>query len=183
MENTKKEVKTNRYQMVAENVEKAFKADKRVDVIADTRLENPASIYPEFSYIHFFKPGTEKNMFGCYMQGKNKTRFAVSNKLVAYLDQSLKAFPNIKKVKDKTGNLVEKTTFYIVECADEEVVGVGQKILEAYTQMIAATPVKPEKKAKEKKAEEPKAEKKPETKAETKKATVAKRPAKKAVNE
>lgn len=145
---TKKEVKRVDYKAVAENLEKAFKANKSVEVIADTRLDEPASIYPEYSYVHFFKPGTKKNMFGCYMQGKNKTRFAISNKLVGFVDPGLKAFPNIKTVKGE-----KKTTFYIVECANADVVGVGQKILDAYMQMISAKQAeKPAKAEKEKKS-------------------------------
>lgn len=164
----KKEVKKVDYKAVAESLEKSFKTDKRVDVIADTRLEEPASIYPEYSYVHFFKPGTKKNMFGCYMQGKNKTRFAISNKLVGFVDPGLKAFPNIKTVKGE-----KKTTFYIVECANDDVVGVGQKILEGYMSMVSAKQAEKPVKAEKKETKKPAASKTKATKT-TKKEVVNK---------
>lgn len=138
------------YKAIAETVEKAFKSDKTVDVIADTNMEFPRSTTEDdYKYIHFFKPGTEKNMFGCYIQTATTTKFAITGKVVEYLDKSVKATPVVKKIKD-----VEKIAYYVVECKNEEIVDVAKKIIPAYQQMVLAKPKKAEKtKATEKKAE------------------------------
>ena len=139
------------YKAIAENVEKAFKSDKTVDVIADSNMEYPRSTTEgDYKYIHFFNPGTEKNMFGCYIQTATTTKFAISNKVVEYLDKSVKAVPVVKKIKD-----VEKTAYYVVECKNEEIVDIAKKIIPAYQQMVLAKPkkTKVEKKSTEAKAE------------------------------
>ena len=139
------------YKAIAENVEKAFKSDKTVDVIADSNMEYPRSTTEgDYKYIHFFNPGTEKNMFGCYIQTATTTKFAISNKAVEYLDKSVKAVPVVKKIKD-----VEKTAYYVVECKNEEIVDIAKKIIPAYQQMVLAKPkkTKVEKKSTEAKAE------------------------------
>ena len=139
------------YKAIAENVEKAFKSDKTVDVIADSNMEYPRSTTEgDYKYIHFFNPGTEKNMFGCYIQTATTTKFAISNKVVEYLDKLVKAVPVVKKIKD-----VEKTTYYVVECKNEEIVDIAKKIIPAYQQMVLAKPkkTKVEKKSTEAKAE------------------------------
>lgn len=174
----KKEVKKFDYKAVAESMEKSFKADKRVDVIADTKLETPKSnTYSEFTYIHFFKPGTQKDMFGCYLIGKGRTRFALSLAVAEYI-KGLPVQPVEKKIKGE-----KKLVAIDVICANEDAVDVANTIIDAY----ASIPVKP-KKEKPAKAEKKPAEKKSETKAVEKKApvkksttktTVAKRPTKK----
>ena len=139
------------YKAIAENVEKAFKSDKTVDVIADSNMEYPRSTTEgDYKYIHFFNPGTEKNMFGCYIQTATTTKFAISNKVVEYLDKSVKAVPVVKKIKD-----VEKIAYYVVECKNEEIVDIAKKIIPAYQQMVLAKPkkTKVEKKSTEAKAE------------------------------
>lgn len=139
------------YKAIAENVEKVFKSDKTVDVIADSNMEYPRSTTEgDYKYIHFFNPGTEKNMFGCYIQTATTTKFAISNKVVEYLDKSVKAVPVVKKIKD-----VEKTAYYVVECKNEEIVDIAKKIIPAYQQMVLAKPkkTKVEKKSTEAKAE------------------------------
>lgn len=174
----KKEVKKFDYKAVAENLEKSFKADKRVDVIADTKLENPKSnTYSDFTYIHFFKSGTQKDMFGCYLIGKGRTRFALSLAVAEYI-KGLPVQPVEKKIKGE-----KKLVAIDVICANEDAVDVANTIIEAYASIPAKTkkekpakadPKKSETKAVEKKAPVKKAEKKPAPKT-----TVAKRPAKK----
>lgn len=132
------------YKALAESVEKAFKADKTVDVVADTKLENPKSnIEDEYKYIHFYNPGTEKNMFGCYIQTATTTKFAVSTKVQEYLDKSLTVKPVVKKVKG-----VERTAYLVVECKNEDIVETAKKIIPAYQQLVLAkTAAKEAKKA------------------------------------
>jgi len=168
----KKEVKKFDYKAVAESFEAAFKNDARVTVIADTKLENPKSnTYSDYTYVHFFKSGTQKDMFGCYLIGKGRTRFALSLAVAEYI-KGLPVQPVEKKIKGE-----KKLVAIDVICANEDAVNVANTIIEAY----ASIPVKSKKEIAEK--SEPKKEKKPAT---SKKATVAKHPAKatekKAVN-
>lgn len=150
------------YKALAESVEKAFKSDKTVDVVADTKMSTPKSnIEDEYKYIHFFNPGTEKNMFGCYIQTATTTKFAVSTKVQEYLDKSLNVKPVVKKVKG-----VERVAYLVVECGNDAIVETAKKIIPAYQQMILA---KATKKAEKAKAEKPKTEKKPAAKKSTKK--------------
>lgn len=170
----KKEVKKFDYKAVAESMEKSFKADKRVDVIADTKLETPKSnTYSDFTYIHFFKPGTQKDMFGCYLIGKGRTRFALSLAVAEYI-KGLPVQPVEKKIKGE-----KKLVAIDVICANEDAVDVANTIIEAY----ASIPAKPKKeksaKADPKKSETEAVEKKAPVKKSTPKTTVAKRPAKK----
>ena len=139
------------FKAIAENVEKAFKADKRVDVIADTNLEHPKSTtYQDYTNIHFFKPGTERKMFGCYIQGKNVTHFAVSLKMADMLDKDLNARVFEKSSKNKTtGEVEKKPAFIIVECPNEEIVETAKKIISAFENV----PEKPAKKATKKSTE------------------------------
>lgn len=142
------------YKALAESVEKAFKADKTVDVIADSNLEYPKSMTePEYRYIHFYIPGTEKNMFGLYIK-HDRALFAVSSSVE--LDKSLNAQPVIKNVTNKeTGEKSSKTAYILVTCKFDEIADTAKKIIAAYQ-------AKPAKKAAEKKVGPKKAaEKKP----------------------
>lgn len=159
------------YKALAESIEKAFKTDKTVDVIADTNLEKGPqnTTEPEYRYIHFYRPGTQKNMFGLYIKPKNEARFAVANKLAAYLDKSLNVVPFVKKIAGE-----EKTAYLIVTCEYDQIADTAKKIVAAY-QSIPAKAEKP------KKAEKSEPKQKAEKKPAAKKNNVAKRPAKKAV--
>lgn len=145
------------YKSVAEKMEKAFKDIKSVDVIADTNLENPKSdSYTEYTYIHFFNPGTKKDMFGCYLIGKNRTRFALSLSVEDKLE-GLDVTPVEKNIKGE-----KKKVAVDVICANEDAVVVAKKIISAYQQSkkTAETP-KAEKKPVSEKKPAAKAEKKP----------------------
>ena len=182
-ENTKKEVKKEAvkvaydFKALAESMENAFKADKRVDVVADSKLPKGPQNTTEadWRYVHFYNPGTEKNMFGCYVQTKDYTKFSMPLKVEPYLDKSLKIEPVIKTVKDK-----KKPVYLVVSCPNSEVIDTAKKIIEGFEKYRAAIP--------EKKKAEPKAEKKAPAKTEKKpaekKAPVAKKQtvAKKAAN-
>lgn len=140
------------YKAVAESLEAAFKSDKTVDVIADSKLENPKSVtYTDFTYIHFYKKGTEKDLFGCYLIGKNRTRFAL-NLAVENQLEGLDVTPVEKKIKGE-----KKKVAVDVICKNEDAVVVAKKIISAYQNIPAKEkPAKAEKptKATEKKSTE-----------------------------
>lgn len=161
----KKVVKTN-YKELAESIEAAFKTNKAVDVVADTKLQDPKALSEDdFRYIHFYKAGTTKNMFGCYLIGKGKVRYALSLSVAEFLDKGL----TVKPVERKKGE--EKRLVAIdVICEMQDAVSVAEKIIAAYQSIPAK--VKPEKKE-TKKAEEKK---------EVKKTTAKRTATKKAVN-
>ena len=151
----KKVVEKFDYKALAEKIEADFKTDKTVDVVADTNRDYPRSMTEnDYRYIHFYNPGTEKNMFGLYIK-KDKALFAVSTKVGAYLDKSLTVTPNVKKIKGE-----EKTTFLIVSCDYAGITDTAKKIIAAYAQK----PAKAEKKVVDKKVEKKPAEKKTTTK-------------------
>lgn len=154
------------FKALAESMENAFKADKRVDVVADSKLPRGPQNTTEadWRYVHFYNPGTEKNMFGCYVQTKEYTKFSMPLKVEPYLDKSLKIEQVIKKIKD-----VKKPVYLVVSCPNADVIATAKKILEAFEKYRAAIP--------EKKKAEPKAEKKApaEKKPAPKKQTTAKK--------
>lgn len=149
---------------VAEKIEVAFKSDKTVDVIADSNRENPTAItYDDYKFIHFYKKGTEKDMFQLYITGKSG-KFIIKTTAAEFLDKSVERVATEKKVNGE-----KKVIHVAVKCPIDLVPDVAKKIITAYQSIPAKT--KPEKKA------EPKAEKKPAAKA---KKTTAKATAKKA---
>ena len=120
------------YKAIAESLEAAFKSDKTVDVIADTKLENPKSVtYTEYTYIHFYKTGTTKDLFGCYLIGKGRTRFALNLAVEDQLD-GLDVTPVEKKIKGE-----KKKVAVDVICKNEDAVVVAQKIIAAYQNIPA----------------------------------------------
>ena len=141
------------YKALAENIESAFKSDKTVDVVADTKRDYPKSMTEnDYRYIHFYNPGTEKNMFGLYIKS-NAAKFAVATNVSQYLDKGLSISPVEKKIKGE-----KKTVYVVVSCPHTEIVDTAKKIIAAYQS-------KPEKKL------EPKAEKKVEKSTTAKKST------------
>ena len=140
------------YKAVAESLEAAFKSDKTVDVIADTNKQNPKSVtYTEYTYIHFYKKGTEKDLFGCYLIGKGRTRFALNLAVEDQLD-GLDVTTVEKKIKGE-----KRKVAVDVICKNEDAVVVAKKIISAYQNIPAKEkPAKAEKptKATEKKTTE-----------------------------
>ena len=170
---TKKEAKVAfDYKALAESIEKAFKSNKSVDVVVDTKLEKGPqnTCEADYRYIHFYNPGTTKNMFGLYIK-KNVAKFAVASYLAGVLDKSLTVTPVVKK--NKSGEA--RTAYLVVSCAYADIQTTAEKIISAYQ---SNPKVKTEKKAK---AEKPAAEKKSTAKKAEPKKSIAKRPAKKAV--
>ena len=159
------------FKALAESMENAFKADKRVDVVADTKLPKGPQNTTEsdWRYVHFYNPGTEKNMFGCYVQTKEYTKFSMPLKVEQYLDKSLKTEQVIKTVKDK-----KKPVYLVVSCPNTEVISTAKKILEGFEKYRAAAPAKKEKAEKKPVEKKAPAEKKPATKATQKKVAKAK---------
>lgn len=152
------------YRQIAEGIEAAFKTNKTVDVVADTKLTDPKALSEnDFRYIHFYRANTEKNLFGCYLVGKNKVRFALNLSVRDFLDKDL----DVRPVEKKRGE--EKRLVAVdVYCDIQDAVAVAEKIITAYMNI----PVKEKKEPAEKK-ETKKVVKKPEQK-KTVKATVKK---------
>ena len=130
-------VKTD-YKAVAENIEKAFKADKRVDVIADSNREYPKSVtYTDYSFIHFYNPGTEKDMFQLYITGKSG-KFIIKGTAADYLDKTVEYTPSNR--------------YILVKCPIDLIPEVADKVIVACQSVPAKEkPAKAEKKSAEKK--------------------------------
>lgn len=143
------------YKALAEGIERAFKASKDVDVVVDTKREDPKALSEsEFRYIHFYKAGTEKNIFGCYLIGRGKVRFALNLAVEQFLDKDLTIKP-VMKAKKK-GEEKQKIAIDVI-CDTQEAPEVAKKILTAYQNIPAKAP-------KEKKTAEKKVAKKATTK-------------------
>ena len=155
------------YRQIAEGIEAAFKTNKTVDVVADTKLTDPKALSEnDFRYIHFYRANTEKNLFGCYLVGKNKVRFALNLSVRDFLDKDL----DVRPVEKKRGE-EKKLVAVDVYCDIQDAVAVAEKIITAYMNITVK-----EKKVAEKPAEKKettKVVKKPEQK-KTVKATVKK---------
>ena len=155
---------------LAESIEKAFAGSKVTNVIADTNLENPTGMsYEEYRFIHFYKPGTQKDLFQLYINGRTGM-FYVRNAVAECLGEDVEKTPSLKK--QKNGEM--RINLYIVKTPIEKVPEVANKILEACAKSDAALEkMKAEKEAAKKLAKEQKAKEKTEAKTEAKKATKA----------
>lgn len=125
---------------IAESIEKAFKADKSVDVIADSNRQYPKSVtYTDYSFIHFYNPGTEKDMFQLYITGKSG-KFIIKGTAADYLDKSVEYIPSNR--------------YILVKCPIDLVPEVAKKIIAACQSIPAKEkPAKATKKSTEKKEE------------------------------
>ena len=150
---------------LAESIEKAFAGSKVTDVIADTNLDTPTGMsYEEYRFIHFYKPGTRKDLFQLYINGKTGM-FYVRNAVAECLAEDVEKTPALKK--QKNGEM--KINLYIVKTPIETVPEVANKILDACAKSDAALEQKKaEKEAAKKAAKEQKAKEK-EAKAQAKK--------------
>jgi len=150
------------YKQLAAGIEAAFKSSKTVDVVADTNMKDPKALSEnDFRYIHFYRANTEKNLFGCYLVGKNRVRFALSLSVRDFLDKDL----DVRPVEKKRGE--EKRLVAVdVYCDIQDAVVVAEKIITAYMNI----PVKEKKEPAEKK-EAKKVVQKPEQKKTTKATT------------
>ena len=135
----KKQVEKFNFKATAESIESAFKADKSVDVIADSNRDYPKSVtYTDYSFIHFYNPGTEKDMFQLYINSKS-AKFIVRNKVVEYL-KGVNTSPVEKTVKGK-----KQIIHTIVSCPLADTTDIAKKIIAAY-QSIPVVEKKVEKK-------------------------------------
>ena len=171
-ETAKKEVVKFDFKGFANSVVTAFQSDTRVDVIADTDMpKGPRNTtLAEYRYIHFFKSGTEKNMFGCYIVSNGKVRFALNLAVEQYLDAGL-----TKKDVQKTVKGEKKKVAVDVYCDIQDAISVAQLIVTAYQSIPAKETKKKDAKKSEPKQTPAKSEKKPAAKK-----TTTKKPAKKA---
>ena len=112
---------------LAEKIEAAFKKNNSVDVIADTNLENPKGMsYEEYRFIHFYKPGTQKDLFQLYITG-NAGTFYVKTKVAEYLDEDIEKTPALKK--QKNGEV--RVNLYLIKTPIDNVPSMAEKILVA----------------------------------------------------
>jgi len=112
---------------LAERIEAAFKKNSSVDVIADTNLENPTGMsYEEYRFIHFYKPGTQKDLFQLYITGNSGT-FYVRTKVAEFLGKDVEKVPSMKK--QKNGEV--KVNLYLIKAPIDDVPAVAEKILDA----------------------------------------------------
>lgn len=116
---------------IAKAIMEEFKANANVDIVADTALKaGPRDAnQPEFSYIHFFRKGTEKDMFKMYNNSRG-TRFAISK--AVYESGKLKDAKPIKK-KNKKGETVVVYANICVPTVDAA--ATAKSIIEAYMAM------------------------------------------------
>ena len=160
--------------VLAEKIEAAFKKNSSVDVIADTNLENPTGVsYEDYRFIHFYKPGTQKDLFQLYITGNSGT-FYVRTKVAEFLGKDVEKVPSMKK--QKNGEV--KVNLYLIKTPIDDVPKTAEKILEACAKSDeAVAKIKADKEAKkaEKKASKGEAE---ETKTQPKKKAPAKTQAK-----
>ena len=159
---------------LAERIEAAFKKNSSVDVIADTNLENPTGMsYEEYRFIHFYKPGTQKDLFRLYITGNSGT-FYVRTKVAEFVGKDVEIVPSMKK--QKNGEV--KVNLYLIKAPIDDVPAVAEKILEACAkndEMVNKIKAEKEAKKVEKKATKKEAE---EVKTEPKKKAPAKTQAK-----
>ena len=153
---TKKEVVKKQaidFKALAEQIEDAFGKQDIVDVIADTNLpKGPKyTTLAEYRMVHFYKPGTDKDLFQLISTSKGAT-FIIRNNAAEYLDKSLTLKPAEKTVTVK-GEKVKKVIHHLVltETNFEVIVDAAKKIIQAY-QSIPAKTEKVEKKTAEKPA-------------------------------
>ncbi len=132
------------YQQMA----KAFTKSKVVDVVADTdRLESLDRT--EYEYVHFYKKGTEKNLFQCYVKKEN-VQFVVGVRLKDFLKQGENY---IITPVEKTRNGEKKMVYIRVTCNHEDATAVAETIIGAYENRAIETVEVSEKKKAEKKTE------------------------------
>ena len=107
---------------------KAFKGNKNVDVVVDTELaKGPRdTTQPEYAYIHFFKKGTEKDLFKMYNMAKG-SRFAISRAVY-----ESKKIADAKPVIKKTKKGEQVVSYANVVVAPDKAVETANRIIETY---------------------------------------------------
>lgn len=145
----KKVVKLDLKELSSE-VEKHFTNNKVVDVIADTRLDNPTALtYDDYKFLHFYKKGTTKDLFQGYL-GKTCT-FIIRTSVSEFLGEDVVTKEIHKKVKGE-----DKVIHIEVKCPIDTVNEVAEKIIEACQQRDTVAAQVKEEKAKEQKAKKEK---------------------------
>lgn len=124
-------------------IQKAFAKNADVDVVADTEREDSINA-PEYEYIHFYKKGTEKNLFQMYTKSKD-VKFVVGMTLKDFVKQGDKYTISSIEKKNKDGE--KKVTSIVVTCAHEDAITVAETIIAAYKDKITTVVEVPEKKA------------------------------------
>lgn len=122
---------------------KAFAKNSAVDVVADTDREKSLD-RAEYEYIHFYKKGTEKNLFQLYVKNGD-CKFVVGVTLKDFLKQGENY--TITPV-EKTRNGEKKAVCIRVTCTHEDAIAVAETIISAYGSRVTEVVEVPEKKAK-----------------------------------
>lgn len=126
-------------------IQKAFAKNPVVDVVADTEREDSINA-AEYEYIHFYKKGTEKNLFQMYVKTKD-VKFVVGMTLKDFVKQGKNYTITPIEKKNKDGE--KKVTCIVVSCSHEDAEVVAQTILSAYESKTITEVVEvPEKRAK-----------------------------------
>lgn len=108
------------------SVETHFTKNEVVDVIADSRLERPTALtYDDFKFVHFYKKGTNKDLFQAYL-GKTTT-FIIRTTVAEFLADDITTRPIHKKIKGE-----DKVIHIEVKCPIDTINEVAEKIIEAY---------------------------------------------------
>ena len=161
--------------VLAESIEKAFKDNKVVDVIADTNLENPTGLsYEDYRFIHFYRKGTQKDLFQLYITGKTG-EFFVRKQAAEFLGEDVEKKPATKKIKGEV-----KVIHVIVKAPIDTVPAVAEKIMAACVENDKALEKARAEKAEAKK--KAKTEKKAKVEEQPKKTEATKKTTKKAAN-
>ena len=130
------------------SIQKAFAKSPVVDILADTDREESINA-AEYEYIHYYRKGTDRNIFQLYIKTKNSV-FVVGNALAGMLDQKSDKYtmtPIQKTRKNKDGSSEKKTTCYAINCKHEDTVEVSNILVEM---SMAKAAEKVEKKAEKK---------------------------------
>lgn len=108
----------------------AFKDNPHVDVKPDTELAKVRdNAQAEYSYIHFFKKGTEKDLFKMYNNSRG-SRFAVSRAVYATNEFEAKA----KMTKNSKGEPV--VSYANISVERDKAVEIAKRLIDVY--MMAA---------------------------------------------
>lgn len=143
-------------------IQKAFSKNTMVDVVADTDREESINC-SEYEYIHFYKKGTERNLFQLYVKEKD-CKFVVGMTLKDFVKQGNNYTITPIEKKNKDGE--KKVTCIVVSCAHEDAELVAETIITAYESKkiteVVEVPEKKDTKTKEAKTSTKKAAKKKE---------------------
>lgn len=133
-------------------IQKAFAKSAVTDVVADTEREKSINAM-EYEYIHFYRKGTDRNIFQLYVKNTNSV-FVVGIALAECLAKSDKftVYPIKKPRTMKDGTKEKRITCYAITCKHEDTVEVSNILLTASAESVAKKASAKEEKKTEKKS-------------------------------